>query len=72
MLIVQMDERLAADAPLAPADVDGFAQDVRALIQGRLGGDTFVHEYHRSLQERPEVVVAHGQVAALLNGPAAS
>jgi hypothetical protein len=69
-LIVQIDERMADDdTALTPEQVDSYLQEVRGLLQGQLGGEAFVTEYHRSLQERPEVVVAHGQVTALLNGP---
>lgn len=65
-LIVQADERLAHGAPLAPADVQAFGSHVRALLQVQLGGTAFHDEYLRTLQEAPDVVVAHGRILALL------
>jgi hypothetical protein len=65
-LIVQMDERAADRVPLRPADVLAFAAEVRGVLTGDLGGDLLRAEYHRSLQESPEVVVAHGRLQALL------
>ena len=65
-LIVATDERLADDAPVTPADVDRVSEHVRGLLQLSLGGDGFRTEYQRTLQDTPEVVIAHGKVRALL------
>jgi hypothetical protein len=65
-LIVEIDERLDAEEPLDPATVETFIQEVRALLTGARTGDQFRREYHRLLQEAPEVVVSHGRLAKLL------
>jgi hypothetical protein len=65
-LIVAADERLADEAPVSPADVERVSEHVRGLLQLNLAGDTFRTEYQRTLQETPDVVVAHGKVLALL------
>jgi hypothetical protein len=65
-LIVQMDERLAADDPVLPADVQAFEDQTRGLLQRDLGGHVYREAYQRILQASPEVVIAHGRVFALL------
>ena len=66
--IVQMDERLAEEAPFDRTEADTFADGVRRLLHGQDADATFVVEYHRSLQATPDVVVAHARVMSLLNG----
>ena len=67
-VIVQMDERLADETPIEVAEAEAFADRLRVLLQ-RDGADRlFTSEYRRSLQERPDVVMAHGRVARLLAG----
>jgi hypothetical protein len=63
-LIVQMDERLAADEPVQPADAEAFRDQIRGLLQRDLGGPQFREEYQRVLQASPDVVVAHGKLFA--------
>jgi hypothetical protein len=66
--IVQIDERLAdANAPVRADDVDLFVTQVRGLVQGDAAGAAFHEGYRRALQDVPDVVVAHGQLTALLN-----
>ncbi|MCC7009469.1 MAG: hypothetical protein IT184_11690 [Acidobacteria bacterium] len=66
--IVQIDERLADEsAPLDAAQGDTYLERVRHLLHDADG--PFVAEYHRALQETPDVVVAHARVMSLLNGP---
>ena len=69
-MIVQMDERLADHAPFTAEEADAFAGRVRALLMRDGGDPKFRDNYHRSLQETPEVVVAHGRVVRLVTGPA--
>lgn len=64
--IVQVDERLADDRPIERADVDAVADRIRRLLQPDEGDSAFGLEYRRSLQDAPEVVVAHGQIVRLL------
>jgi hypothetical protein len=65
-LIVQMDERLAVEEPVEPADVDVFCDQTRAMLQRDGGGSEFRDRYQRALQGSPDVVVAHGRVMPLL------
>lgn len=63
--IVQIDERLADDRPLAAEELDTFRRETRALLQP--SADTLHgREYQRSLQELPAAVVIHGKLLALL------
>src|SRR5690349_7479323 len=66
-VIVQMDERLADDTPFKSAEADVFAERVRSLLIREGGDPKFREEYHRALQEAPEVVVAHGRVVRLVS-----
>ena len=69
-VIVQMDERLADRTPFTAEEANAFAERVRTLLMRDSGDPKFRAEYHRSLQETPEIVVAHGRVVRLLTGPA--
>jgi len=64
-LIVQADERLADDRPVRVEEADAYTAQVLGLLQHELGGPDFRREYHRSLQETPDVVVAHSKVVTL-------
>lgn len=66
-LIVQMDQRLADDSGVGVAEANGFIDRVRGLLQGEQSPADFRAEYHRALQDSPEVVVAHGRVASLFS-----
>ena len=65
-IVLQIDERLADEAPVAPAEVNVFVERVQSLLMREGGDPVFKPEYHRSLQETPEVVVAHGRVVRLI------
>jgi hypothetical protein len=64
-LIVQADERLADDRPVRVEEADAYSAQVLGLLQHEVGGADFRREYHRSLQETPEVVIAHSKVVTL-------
>jgi hypothetical protein len=65
-LIVQADERLADEKPVRAEEVDAFAAEVLALVHQDGGGSQFRDQYHRALQDEPEIVIAHAAVIALL------
>jgi hypothetical protein len=69
-LIVQADERLADEAPVRMDETDAYATQVVALLQQEGGGALFRDEYQRSLQDVPEIVIAHARVVALVAGRA--
>lgn len=65
-LILAIDERLFDKAAPTPEERDSFAREIRALLQSP-DGDMFGDPYRRSLQELPELVVAHGILMGLLS-----
>jgi len=65
-LIVQADERLSDDKPVRREEVDAFAAEVLALVHQDGGGSQFRDQYHRALQDVPDIVIAHARVIALL------
>jgi hypothetical protein len=65
-LIVQADERLSDDRGVTPDDAEAYGAEVLSLLQQEGGGPDFRREYHRSLQELPDVVVAHARVVKLV------
>lgn len=67
-LIVRADERLADDKPIRMEETDAYAAQVLALLQQDGGGGAFRDAYQRSLQEIPEIVIAHARVIALATG----
>jgi hypothetical protein len=66
-LVIRIDERAADKAPLGPADVSAFADQIHALLVGQVADDGFRAEYQRALQEAPDAVVAHARVQTLLS-----
>jgi hypothetical protein len=64
-LIVQADERLDADVAITADEAEAYAAQALGLLQRDLGGGDFRREYQRSLQETPEIVVAHAAVVRL-------
>lgn len=64
VLVVQIDERLADKRPLAPAEVETFRRETRAVLQASPDSPTG-REYQRSLQELPAAVVEHGRLLEL-------
>lgn len=70
-MIVQVDERIADKAPITANAAEVFLDQARDLLQ-RNGDPAFTVEYHRALQESPDVVVAHAAVVkVLVNDPGA-
>lgn len=67
-LIVSMDEQLADDGAIDRTTADVLIDRTRALIYGGDSNDRFREEYRRTLQEAPEVVVAHADVTKHLAG----
>lgn len=65
VLVVEMDERLADDRPIADEELTTFRNETRELLQSPT--DTmFGRDYQRSLQELPGAVVTHGKLLDLL------
>ena len=60
-LVVQMDRVLASDEPGAEVDADAIMSHARALLRAEEEGEEFGRQYHRALQDSPDVVMAHAQ-----------
>ena len=60
-LVVQMDRVLASDEPGAEVDADMIMTQAGTLLRADEEGQGFGRQYHRALQESPDVVLAHAQ-----------
>jgi hypothetical protein len=60
-LVVQIDELLVSDEPGAEVDADTIMNHARTLLRADEQGADFQRQYHRALQDSPEVVLAHAQ-----------
>lgn len=65
-LIVQMDERLSDESPMQGIDIEAFVDRLRGLLQRDDGDEEFRREYHRTLQDAPDVVMEHARVLKIL------
>ena len=68
-LIVQIDEALDGREMPSEATANALIQQSRLLLTPNEDGPEFQRKYFASVQESPEVVLAHGEFAKLL-GPA--
>ncbi|EKF01285.1 hypothetical protein FDUTEX481_08166 [Tolypothrix sp. PCC 7601] len=64
--VVQIDEMLAADEPLALEDVQNLITHTRNLIVPSEEGSAFAKKYYAALQTEPSVVMAHSDLLQLL------
>jgi hypothetical protein len=60
-LIVQIDEFTGARKPPRPDDGEALLRQTQELLVPSEAGDSFQREYHRAVQESPEVAMMHGQ-----------
>ena len=67
-LIVQFDERLEDEAPLAPGDGRLLVEELRALVAPAGETEEFHVQYREALQASPDVVLLHGALVRELNG----
>ena len=64
-LIVRMDEMLERGGPDVPDDVRAIVAQARALVSpGETG--SYAQRYHTALQDHPDAVFAHRDVAQVL------
>jgi hypothetical protein len=66
-LIVAMDETLDAKEPMPPAVAEALVKQTRQLLVASETGEGFSKHYDDALQRDPDVVMAHAEVAKLLN-----
>jgi hypothetical protein len=67
-LIVQIDELLDAQDSASESTATALIEQSRLLLTPSEAGDEFQRKYFTSVQQSPEVVLAHGEFAKLL-GP---
>ena len=67
-LIVQIDEALDGRETAAETTANALIQQARLLLTPNEAGPEFQRKYYASVQESPEVVLAHAEFARLL-GP---
>ncbi|WP_189523419.1 hypothetical protein [Nostoc sp. PA-18-2419] len=65
-IVVQIDEMLTADEPIALNDMQKLIADVRTLIVPLETGNTFERKYYNALQSEPAAVLAHAEISKLL------
>ena len=65
-LIVRIDTMLDVEHPEPHAEVEAILRQARTLIVPDAGGSVYAQRYDTALQDHPDAVVAHGQVAAVL------
>ena len=66
VLIVAVDERLAAQDPLDDAALENVAAEVRDVLSSTERGNEFRRNYGRLLQDEPGIVIEHGRTVRLL------
>ncbi len=65
-LMVQIDEMLDAKEPVEESDANAIIGRVRVLLSPSETGSGFQKKYFSSLQESPDVVLAHAEVVKYL------
>ena len=65
-VIVRIDQALDEEAPDTTVDVDAIVVQARRLVAPDQTEKPYTERYLKALQEVPDVVVAHGKVAAIL------
>ena len=67
-LVVTMDEALEAKEPVTAEQTRRLMDQTRALLKTSEEGEGFARGYFEALQREPDVVLAHAEVARLING----
>jgi hypothetical protein len=65
-MVVQVDEMLEADEPIAMKDFEKLIADVGTLIVPLETGNTFERKYYNALQREPAAVLAHAEISRFL------
>ena len=65
-LIVRIDTMLDVEHPEPRAEMEAIIRQARTVIAPDASGSPSAQRYHAALQDHPDAVVAHGQVAAVL------
>ena len=68
-LVVQIDEMLAAEEPVAESAARAVMDQAKLLLTPSETGGQFQRKYFDSLQHSPDVVLAHAEAIRLLGKP---
>jgi hypothetical protein len=63
--VVRLDETLAGEVPVTPADTQSAFQLARKMFAPSESGDAFQKRYFDAIQRDPEVVMEHAELARL-------
>jgi len=65
-LIVSIDEAVDAEEPITPAHLEAFRKEAGLLLVASDSGQGTSKHYFDAMQRDPDVVLAHGEVMAIL------
>jgi hypothetical protein len=65
-LVVLIDEAMAAEEPVTPADAERLITEARALLMPNEAGTGFRRRYFEALQRDPGNVLAHREATKLM------
>lgn len=68
-LIVEMDKAMEESETVGPKEIQELFRQARSLLVVSEEGEGFGRNYFEALQNAPDVVLAHAQVARLLREP---
>jgi hypothetical protein len=66
-LVVQIDEELEGETPMTEEDGAATVAQIRMMLSNDEQGDVFERNYHRALQDVPDVVIAHVEIMRILD-----
>jgi hypothetical protein len=66
-LVVEIDEELEGEQPMTEEAGAAAITQVRTMLDANDQGDVFQRNYHRALQDVPDVVIAHVEVTRILD-----
>jgi hypothetical protein len=66
-LVVQIDEEIEGDEPMTDDRARTMIREIRTMLLADEQGETFQKNYHRALQNVPDIVIAHREVTRLLD-----
>ncbi len=65
-LVVQIDEMVDSEEPITEFDFESLIREIRSLLNPSEEGEEFGIKYHDILQQDPGVILAHAEMARLL------
>jgi hypothetical protein len=66
-LVVQIDEEIEGEAQMTDERAKAMIGEIKTMLIADEAGAVFQRNYHRALQEVPDIVIANREVARLLD-----